>query len=128
MRLLLDTHVALWALQEPARLSRRTRAAIARAQILVVSVVSPWELAIKQALGKVRLQRPLAHVVRALVDDLAASVLDVSLEHVLAVEALPAHHGDPFDRLLIAQAQVERLTIATSDRHFAAYGVPLLEV
>ncbi|MEQ1566102.1 MAG: type II toxin-antitoxin system VapC family toxin [Myxococcota bacterium] len=127
MRLLLDTHAVLWALTSPGALSAEARAAIVGAEELRLSVVSPWELAIKAALGKITLHHPVESICAELQREFGAAVLPVTLEHVLAVGRLPLHHGDLFDRLLIAQAQVERLVVVTRDRSFAAYGIPTVE-
>lgn len=126
MNLLLDTHVALWALQSGDALSPRSREAIREAGTIWLSVVSPWELTIKAALGKIALHRPVQDFATELQREFGAEILTISLAHVLRVGALPAHHGDPFDRLLIAQAQTERLTLVTRDDAFARYDVPLI--
>lgn len=126
MRLLLDTHVALWALSAPDALSASAREAIQGAHELRLSVVSPWELAIKVALGKIVLHGTVEEICSELEREFAARTLAVSLPHVLEVGRLPPHHGDPFDRLLIAQAKVEGLTIVTRDHAFADYGVPVV--
>ncbi|MGH3978460.1 MAG: type II toxin-antitoxin system VapC family toxin [Pseudonocardiaceae bacterium] len=125
MRLLLDTHVLLWSLQGPERLCPETVAAITDPSNAVdVSVASLWELSIKQSIGKLTVDGDLReHVARQ-----SFSELPVLGEHVVAVRQLPLHHRDPFDRLLIAQAQCERLTIVTADRKFASYDVPILPV
>ncbi|HVB77269.1 MAG TPA: type II toxin-antitoxin system VapC family toxin [Candidatus Nitrosotalea sp.] len=123
MRLLLDTHVLLWWLADDARLSANARAVIASAESeVLVSAASAWEISIKRALGK--LDAP---------DDLEAqlvqhhfSPLAISVGHALAAGALPRHHDDPFDRILVAQAQMEGLTITTRDPSFQPYGVPTL--
>ncbi len=122
MRLLLDTHALLWWLADEG-LTADARAAIAAGhnQVLV-SAASAWEIAIKRALG--RLSAP-----EDLLDQLAASGFDhlpIALRHALAVSDLPAHHRDPFDRMLIAQAMVEGLTVVTRDRRFSAYPVAVL--
>lgn len=127
MRLLLDTHVALWAVSDPDALAEPARRAIADADALWLSVVSPWEVVIKSALGKIVLHRPIEELVRELQVEFGAAILPVGLPHVLEVGRLEPHHGDPFDRLLIAQARVERLTVVTRDAVFAAYGVPIVE-
>lgn len=126
MRLLLDTHVAIWALSAPDALSDVARAAITDADELWLSVVSPWELVIKSALGKVVLHSPVEALCAELTREFGVRTLDIQLSHVLAAGGLPLHHGDPFDRLLIAQAQVERLAVVTRDHVFAAYGVEVI--
>ncbi len=123
MRLLLDTHVVLWALADDRGLAEEARAAIVDGSNAVyVSAASAWEMAIKKALGKLRAP-----------DDLEQQLvshrfqpLDVNVGHGLAVEGLPLHHRDPFDRLLVAQARVEGLTIVTRDSRLSHYDVPTL--
>ena len=119
-RLLLDTHVLLWSLTEPRRLSERARAVVEdpRSEVFVSSI-SGWEIALKRALGK--LQAP---------DNLEASIkkqgftpLPLTFHHAEQATALPPHHGDPFDRMLVAQAQIEGLTVVTKDRHISRYDV-----
>ncbi len=123
MRLLLDTHVLLWALTDDPSLSAAARAAIVDGRNrVVVSAVSAWEITIKRSLGKLRAPADLAKEVAAH----RFTPLAVSLEHALAVGALPDLHRDPFDRLLVAQAGVEDLTIVTRDRAIARYDVDVL--
>jgi PIN domain nuclease of toxin-antitoxin system len=114
----------LWAIAEPAKLRRSTRDAIEDpANEVLVSAVSVWEAAIKRALGKLQV---LPADLRAELDVARFAPLPVTWEHGLAAGDLPRHHGDPFDRLLIAQAELEGLTIVTTDREFLPYGVALL--
>jgi PIN domain nuclease of toxin-antitoxin system len=122
LRLLLDTHIVLWH-QEGCldRLGRATEV-IATADELLVSVVSFVEIGIKAATGKLRLPDGL----REHVLDSGARLLNLSPDHGLDVAELPLHHRDPFDRLLIAQARAEGLTIVTADRDFVAYDVPVV--
>ncbi len=127
MRLLLDTHVALWVVSEPDALSATARKAILDAEEIRLSVVSPWELVIKSALGKIVLNRTVEDICRELEREFAAQSLAVTLAHVLEVGRLAPHHGDPFDRLLIAQARVDGLIIVTRDHVFADYGVALIK-
>ena len=120
MRLLLDTHVLLWSLTEPRKLRRETRDALQSASNDVyVSAVSGWEIAVKRALGKLRAP-----------DDLEAGVrqqgflpLHLTFLHAEQAGALSPHHGDPFDRMLVAQAQVEGLAIVTRDARIPLYGI-----
>ncbi len=123
MRLLLDGQALMWSLQEPERLADEASAAI-RAPVndVQVSVASLWELSIKQAIGKLTVAGDLREHVALQ----SFAELPVLGEHAVAVRDLPLHHRDPFDRMLIAQARCEGLTIVTSDRAFAAYDVPLL--
>ena len=114
MRLLLDSHVALWWLAGDAAISTRCRADIETADIVLVSVVTPWELGIKRSLGK------LSHpddLVEALVRS-GFEMLEITAEHADLAPRLPLHHRDPFDRMLIAQARLESLLIVSADASF----------
>jgi PIN domain nuclease of toxin-antitoxin system len=121
--LLLDTHALIWWLEGGARLREQARAAISsRANEVRVSSVSAVEISIKVAKGKLRAPGDLvAQLARH-----GFTALPVMIEHGIAMLGLPATHGDPFDRLLIAQARCEGFTIVTADRVFAAYNVPIL--
>lgn len=122
MRLLLDTQVLIWALARPARLSEATKDAIEAGENRVfVSVVSPWEISIKAALGNLTPPDDL----EAQLNEGQMELLPIALRHTKAVESLPHHHGDPFDRMLIAQAQVEGLTLVTSGREIRRYPVSI---
>ncbi len=127
MRLLIDTECWLWCFLAPERLNGKAQQLIAdeRNEILL-SAVSAWEIAIKAALGKLSLpEEPTRYVPTRLADQGMLS-MPVEQAHALRVYDLPPHHKDPFDRLLIAQAQVEGLPILTSDRAFARYEVSLI--
>lgn len=121
MRLLLDTHVAVWWLSGDRRLSGAATSAIQAAEESVLSVVSLWEITIKQ--GKGGLELPLGFV-DVLREDFGE--LPLTGAHVIAARDLPALHRDPFDRMLVGQALTEGLTIVTADRSLPAYGVPIL--
>ena len=127
MRLLLDTHAALWAVSAPDALSGPAREAIVGAEEIRLSVVSPWELVIKSALGKVVLRRPVEDICRELEREFATRSLAVTRAHALEVGRLAPHPGDPFDRLLVAQARVEGLTVVTRDQVFADDGVAVVK-
>ena len=122
MKLLLDTHVILWWQRDDRRLNETARRAISTADVVWVSAVSAWEVSIKQALGRVRLTEPF-HVLLA-ADDFTE--LPLSITHAAALAALPPHHPDPCDRVLVAQAQVEGATIVSHDRALAPYGVRVM--
>lgn len=122
MRLLLDTHVLLWWLADHPALSVVAEAAIEREPDVYVSAISAWEIAIKRALGKLEAPSDLA----AAVEDSDFRQLAVGFEHAAVAGALPRHHDDPFDRMLVAQAQHEGLTIVTGDPRIARYQVPVL--
>lgn len=123
MKLLLDTHALLWWLEDSAQLSDAAREAIADGgNEIAVSAASAWEIAIKRAAGKLRVPDDLDTVV----ETSGFSSLPITIEHALAAGALPPHHRDPFDRMLVAQASLEGMTIATRDPRFDPYGVPTL--
>ena len=124
---LLDTHTLLWWAESEPQLGRRAGDCIADASRVFVSDVSLWELAIKVRAGKLNL-RPTFHawVARCRCQPRLAS-LPIDLAHIRHTTVLPLHHRDPFDRLLVAQALVEDLTIITVDRAFAAYGASVLK-
>ena len=124
MRLLLDTHAFVWMLQAPDRLSPRVlKAHDDPDNTLCVSVASLWELQIKHALGKLELDIPLAQIVAEQLQGDRFVLLDIRAPHVLELNALPAHHGDPFDRMLIAQARTEKLALVIRDAKIARYGL-----
>ena len=116
MRLLLDTHVVLWALADSPRLSKSARQLLADSENECwVSSASVWEIAIKVVLGKYALGLPLSALVEA-IDEAGFRTLDVSTRHATAIERVDAPHGDPFDRLLLAQCEVETLRLLTADK------------
>jgi PIN domain nuclease of toxin-antitoxin system len=129
MRLLLDTHVFLWVLGEPARLSARTMQIMADDSTAVhVSIISLWEIVLKQRVGKLEADIP------AILEQLASpegkiDILDVAPAHLLALARLPTQskHRDPFDHLLISQAIAENMTLVTDDQYFRIYQVALLQ-
>lgn len=126
MRLLLDTHAFLWFAAGDRRLSRRARAAMEHADAeLHISAASVWEMAIKASLGRLTLP---ATVARYMADKIAEGyrLAPISWTHGAAVERLPLHHRDPFDRLLIAQAQADALPVVSRDRVFRKYGVEVI--
>jgi PIN domain nuclease of toxin-antitoxin system len=126
MRLLLDTHAFLWFVTGDARLSRAARRALEAADNeLILSAASVWELAIKAGLGRLTLPGSVAEYVAEKVAQ-GLSVLSVDWTHAAGMEKLPPHHGDPFDRLLAAQALAENLPLVTGDREFRAYGVKVV--
>jgi PIN domain nuclease of toxin-antitoxin system len=124
MRVLLDTHTFIWWDADSGKLSRHALAICIDPQnTLLLSVVSVWEMVIKSHLGKLTLRMPLVDIITNQQRQNQIDILPVLFDHVLAVEQLPAHHKDPFDRLLIAQATVESATLLSSDPVFAAYSV-----
>ena len=119
MRLLLDTHVFLWAVTANRRLKPSTRELLSRADAVYVSAASIWEIAIKAQLGKI--EADATFLVDA-IDNSGFQELLVSAHHAAAAAKLPPHHNDPFDRLLLAQAFLEPLRLVTADSVLAAYG------
>ena len=127
MKLLADTHVVLWSATEPQRLAGSARTAIEDgANELFVSIVTAWEIAVKQSLGKLDLAEPAEKWLPEVVRRTGFEVAEIGLAAALRVRTLPWHHRDPFDRLLIAQALEDGYTIVTHDEIFAEYGVPVL--
>lgn len=127
MKLLLDTHIFIWWVDQPEKLSATAISALEdEANELLLSVASVWEMQIKIQLGKLKLSLPLKELVKNQQETNDLRVSPVALSHVLALDALPFHHKDPFDRLLIAQGMAEGLTIVTADSQFSAYSVKLL--
>jgi len=124
VRVLLDTHALMWWTGEPGRLSPRVRELLNDDRNEIVwSVVGTWELALKISRGKLKLPLPLPQFLDASVNQAGIRHLAVESRHALAQLELPGHHWDPFDRMLIAQAQVEGLSIVSTDRAFARYSV-----
>jgi PIN domain nuclease of toxin-antitoxin system len=123
LKLLLDTHALLWTLLDQRRLSSETRAAIQSEESEVfVSVVSPWELAIKRSLGKFEIPVDFEPAL----ENQGFRLLAVQLRHTEGIRSMPHHHRDPFDRMLVAQAIVDGLTLVTSDRLLRRYPVATL--
>lgn len=127
MKILLDTHTFIWWYNEPSRLSPYALAlCFDRSNQMLLSAASVWELQIKTPLGKLNLALPLGEIIEAQQQTNGLEVLPVTLTHVLWLSNLPAHHKDPFDRLLIAQANVESASLITNDRLLAQYPVHIL--
>ncbi len=122
MKLLLDTHVVLWWQRDDRRLNQAARRAIAQADIVWVSSISAWEVAIKVALGRLHLSEPFGVLLAA--DDFTE--LPLTLEHAGALAGLPPHHADPFDRALVAQARVQGATLVSHDRALAPYRASMI--
>jgi len=128
MKLLLDTHLLLWAAGEPKKLSPKVRRLIDDAQNeLLFSVASLWEVAIKRGLGRVDFHVDTQLLRRGLLDN-GYSELPIISDHVVATESLPPIHKDPFDRVLLAQATVEGITLLTTDSVVAQYPGPIRKV
>ena len=127
MRILLDTHIALWAVTGHASLSKQAKDIILDADDVLVSVASTWEIAIKHALGKGDMPVSAEQALQAFRDP-GYVMLDIKPEHTLKVEKLPPIHKDPFDRMLVAQAFCEPLILVTCDPQVAQYGPGVLKV
>lgn len=124
MRLLIDTHVFVWTVSEPRRLSSRARELLASPEPhWLLSVISAWEIQIKTAIGKMDLQATLAEMIEAERLTNGLQVLDFQLRHVFALGRLPPSRTDPFDRALAAQALAEALPIVSGDATFDQFGV-----
>jgi PIN domain nuclease of toxin-antitoxin system len=121
--LLLDTHTLLWSVGDPDHLSPSAHEVLSAGVVpAYVSAASVWEIAIKRASGKLKVPDDLWEKVAA-----AGFIqLSMSFEHATHAGALPPYHGDPFDRMIVAQAQIEGLVVVTSDARIAAYDVPVL--
>ena len=127
MRVLLDTHMFLWAIGEPDRLSSGVQEMIKdeRNEVLL-SIVSAWEIAVKSSLGKLDVPRPAITFVQRQVSDHRIGILPLRLPHLSALEKLPWHHRDPFDRMLVAQCLEEGASLVTVDKQLRRYGVEIL--
>ena len=124
--ILLDTTVLIWALNDDRLLTRRMKAAICSPTADVrVSVVSAWEIAIKYQSGKLLFDVPVEEVLSRILSGTVWPVLPVFPAHIPELLALPMHHRDPFDRLLIAQARAEGMALATADENMRKYRVPM---
>lgn len=121
MNLLLDTHVLIWW-DEGRRLAAEARRAIGAADMVFVSAATAWEIAIKIGLGRLRPRRTVEQAAA----ESGFQELPVTFRHAELVATLPAHHRDPFDRLLVAQAQAERLILVTRDQVFQDYGLSVI--
>jgi len=123
MRLLVDSHVALWWLDGNDALGPTCRSGLESADEVFFSAVTPWELGIKRSLGKLSFPDGLVEVLQ----ESGFAGLPISVDHAVRAADLPPHHRDPFDRMLVAQARAEALTLVTADRTLEPYEVPLLD-
>jgi PIN domain nuclease of toxin-antitoxin system len=127
VKLLLDAHCFLWLNSEPKRVSPTALAAcLDAANPLHLSLISLWEIQIKQQLGKLDLSEPWSKMLQTQQHRNGLQTLPLSLPHIQALQQLPMHHRDPFDRMLISQARAEGMTLVSADQAFAAYEVPVL--
>ena len=123
--LLLDTHTFLWFVNDPTKLPEKVNAAIETAEDVFVSIASFWEITIKSSIGKLDLPAPISQMMKDC-DRLDFSILPIKSGHLEKLLALPWHHRDPFDRLLVCQAQAENLTLVTIDESISRYDVKTL--
>ena len=127
MKLLLDTHTFIWWDSEPAKLSTKVLALCQdQENTLILSVASVWQIQIKSQLGKIKLNLPMKELIISQQKINNIVILPIALKHILSLEGLPSHHKDPFDRLLIAQANTENAVLISCDSVFADYPVSLL--
>jgi PIN domain nuclease of toxin-antitoxin system len=128
VKLLLDTQCWLWWFNQPERLNEDVREYIAdESNELWFSVASIWEMGIKAAIGKLPLPEPVDSYVSSRIVRLGTITLDITASHALQASALPPHHKDPFDRMLIAQAQIENMMLVSADSIFSKYDVSIVE-
>ena len=128
MNLLLNTHVLLWVLEGSRSLGRHVRKAIESPSTTnSISAASVWEISIKAGLGRLRLKQDIARSLPEVLHEAGYRMLPITMEHALAVCGLPPHHTDPFDRMLVAQAGWQGLTLVTADKRLAAYGAPTID-
>ena len=128
MNVLLDTHVLIWWIDNSGRLGRRARAIIQNDQTTVwVSAVAIWEISIKAALQRLDVQPAFIDELPREMERSGFRPLPVSFEHAFGVRHLPLHHADPFDRMLVAQAKCEELTLLSADPKIRAYDVPVID-
>jgi PIN domain nuclease of toxin-antitoxin system len=125
MRVLIDTHVLLWGLQNEEKLSRRVRILLPAADIWI-SVASIWEIIAKVQIGKLALPKPVGDYLTSKLTANGVSVLALTLDHVKRLEELPLHHRDPFDRILVAQSLAESMPLVTADPQLEKYSIELI--
>jgi len=124
MRLLLDTHTLIWMASKDDKLSEKAKALILDTDNeLFLSVASIWEMSIKASLGKLMLQQPIEQIITEQVQTNGLQLINIETAHALAVSTLPWHYRDPFDRLIMAQSQLDNLTILGCDTAMDAYEV-----
>lgn len=127
MKLLMDTHAFIWLNEDAPQLSSKVKALYcSREHEVYLSIASVWEMQIKVQLGKLELGMPIEALVSQNMQENGIYLLPIDLSHIAQLEHLPSHHKDPFDRMIIAQAMVENLTIVSMDGAFADYAVPVI--
>jgi PIN domain nuclease of toxin-antitoxin system len=128
MRLLLDTHIFIWSDEAPERIPQDWLSELEdQHNELLLSVASVWEMQIKTQIGKMKLRLPLQDLITDYQNANGLQLLPIEFRHVLTLDQLPFHHKDPFDRLIMAQAITENLTVVSADTSFGAYPVNLLK-
>lgn len=124
MKLLLDSHVVIWWVDQYRLISPAARAAVADPKNeLIISAATIWEIGIKVGIGRLKLSRPYRDWMNQAITDLRAAILPISVEYADVQANLPPHHGDPFDRLLVAQSEAEKISLVSNDVIFDRYGV-----
>jgi PIN domain nuclease of toxin-antitoxin system len=127
VRVLVDTHALIWAVDEPARLGSTARRALEDdSNEVVISAATVWEIAFKTGLRKLTLSMPYKEWMNRAIADLGATILPITVEYADAQATLPNYHRDPFDRLLVSQAQVENIPLASNEETFDRYGISRL--
>jgi PIN domain nuclease of toxin-antitoxin system len=127
MKLLLDTHAFIWLNSEPSRLSETVRQLCQSGEHkFYLSMASPWEMQIKYQLGKLSLDVPLEELIERNIQSNHIQFLPIEFKYISHLAKLPFHHNDPFDRMIIAQALVEKMSIVSVDGAFSAYSVPVV--
>ena len=127
MRLLVDAHAVIWAVDDPSKLGPQAATALQDpGNDLLLSAGTVWEIAIKVGLSKLSLSMSYREWMYRTITDLALTVLPITVEYAEVQGSLPRHHGDPFDRLLVAQAKVENITLVSADPGFDPYGIKRL--
>jgi len=126
-KLLLDTHIFIWLDIFPNKLSpQMTKLLTEKSNILIISVVSIWEMQIKLQLGKLQFKQPLTEMISSQQKINGINILPITLSHVLALQNLPDYHKDPFDRLLISQAIVEKMILVSNDEMIKKYPIQVV--
>ena len=124
MRLLLDSHTLLWAVDDPARLGPEAASELQDSgNEVLLSAATIWEISIKVGLGKLSLSKPYREWMSQARTDLGVTILPITIEYADIQATLPNHHRDPFDRLLVAQARIENVPVVSNDSIFDQYGV-----
>lgn len=127
MRVLIDTHILLWFINDDPQLSQETKALLQSDTDVAVSVASLWEIAIKVSIGKLTLPDSVQNLFPEQLSLNQIDLLPIEVSHLQVVSTLPFHHKDPFDRLIIAQALVEKVGLVSVDKVFESYGVDIID-